>query len=35
MEKEEKEFCDRSDKQYILSQVTNLNFKVTLHSSKT
>ena len=35
MEKEEKEFCDRSDKQDILSQVTNLNFKVTLHSSKT
>ena len=35
MEKEEKEFYDRSDKQDILSQVTNLNAMVTLHSSKT
>ena len=35
MEKEEKEFCDPSDKQDILSQVTNLNVMVTLHSSKT
>ena len=35
MEKEEEEFCDRSDKQDILSQVTNLNVMVTLHGSKT
>ena len=35
MEKEEKEFCGRSDKQDILSQVTSLNVMVTLHSSKT
>lgn len=34
-EKEEKEFCDPSDKQDILSQVTNLNVVVTLHISKT
>ena len=35
MQKEEKEFCDRSDKQDILSQVTKLNVMVTLHGSKT
>ena len=35
MEKEQKEFCGRSDKQDMLSQVTNLNVVVTLHSSKT
>ena len=33
MEKEEKEFCGRSDKQDILSQVTNLNVTVTLHQN--
>ena len=35
MEKEEEEFCDRSDKEDILSQVTNLNVMVTLNGSKT